>query len=83
MSKVEITITTPAQALKDAASVWRRIEAGGENIVPIISFGSPSELFAATTDTWNCCATSPAARRAASTNSPRRWGATTKTSTPT
>ena len=50
MSKVEITITTPAQALKDAASVWRRVEAGDEGIVPTIGFGSPSELFAAITD---------------------------------
>ena len=50
MSKVEITITTPARALKDAASVWRRIEASDETIVSTISFGSPSELFAAITD---------------------------------
>jgi predicted transcriptional regulator len=50
MSKVEITITTPAQALKDAASIWRRAEAGGEDIVLSIGFGSPSELFAAITD---------------------------------
>lgn len=50
MSKVEISITTPAQALKDAASVWRRAEVGGEDIVPTIGFGSPSELFAAITD---------------------------------
>jgi predicted transcriptional regulator len=50
MSKVEITITTPAQALKDAATVWQRAEAGGEDIVPSIGFGSPSELFAAITD---------------------------------
>lgn len=50
MSHVEITITTPAQALKDAASVWRRAEAGGEDIMPSIGFGSPSELFAAITD---------------------------------
>jgi predicted transcriptional regulator len=50
MSKVEITITTPAQALKDTVSVWRRAEAGDEDIVPSIGFGSPSELFAAITD---------------------------------
>lgn len=50
MSKVEITITTPAQALKDAASVWRRAATGGEDIVPSIGFGSPSELFATITD---------------------------------
>jgi predicted transcriptional regulator len=50
MSKVEITISTPAQALKDAASVWQRVEAGDEGIVPTIGFGSPSELFAAITD---------------------------------
>lgn len=50
MNKVEITITTPAQALKDAASVWRRVEAGDEGIVPSIGFGSPSDLFAAITD---------------------------------
>lgn len=50
MSKVEITITTPAQALKDATSLWRRAEAGDQDIVPTIGFGSPSELFAAITD---------------------------------
>lgn len=50
MSKVEITITSPVQALKDAASVWRRAEAGAKDIVPTIGFGSPSELFAAITD---------------------------------
>jgi predicted transcriptional regulator len=49
MSKVEITITTPAQALKDAATVWRRAEAG-EQVTPSIGFGSPSELFTAITD---------------------------------
>ncbi len=50
MNKIEITLTTPAQALKDAASVWQRAEAGDKNIVPSIGFGSPSELFAAITD---------------------------------
>ena len=45
-----ITITTPAQALKDAASVWRRAETGEREITPSIGFGSPSELFAAITD---------------------------------
>lgn len=50
MSKVEIIITTPAQALKDAATVWRRAEAGAEDITPSIGFGSPSELFTAITD---------------------------------
>jgi predicted transcriptional regulator len=50
MSKVEIVITTPAQALKDFATVWQRAEAGEQNITPSIGFGSPSELFAAITD---------------------------------
>jgi predicted transcriptional regulator len=50
MSKVEIVITTPAQALKDFANVWRQVEADEENIMPSIGFGSPSELFTAITD---------------------------------
>ncbi|MDD5364857.1 MAG: hypothetical protein PHR30_05910 [Gallionellaceae bacterium] len=49
MSKVEITITTPAKALKDAASAWRGAESG-EDITSTIGFGSPLELFAAITD---------------------------------
>lgn len=50
MSKVEIVITTPAQALKGFASVWVRVEAGTTDITPSIGFGSPSELFTAITD---------------------------------
>lgn len=50
MSKVEIIITTPAQALKDASSAWKQASAGATDIVPNIGFGSPSELFTAITD---------------------------------
>lgn len=50
MNKVEITITTPEQALKDAASTWKRAASGASDIIPSIGFDSPSELFAAITD---------------------------------
>lgn len=50
MSKVEIIITTPAQALKDAAAAWQLAQAGDKEITATIGFGSPSELFAAITD---------------------------------
>lgn len=49
MNKVEIIITTPEQALRDLADIWRKTEQG-ESITPSIGFGSPSELFAAITD---------------------------------
>jgi len=50
MNKVEIIITTPTQALKDVAEVWRRAQASDRDITPTIGFGSPSELFTAITD---------------------------------
>lgn len=50
MSKVELVLSTPAQALKGVAATWHRMEAGDTNLVPTIGFGSPSELFTAITD---------------------------------
>ena len=50
MSKVEIIITTPTQALKAFGTVWHRTEAGNTEITPSIGFGSPSELFTAIAD---------------------------------
>lgn len=49
MNRIEIVITSPAQALKDFAGAWERAERG-EEVIPSIGFGSPSELFAAITD---------------------------------
>lgn len=50
MNKVEIIISTPTDALRELADVWRRVEAGDPGLTPTIGFGSPSELFAAITD---------------------------------
>lgn len=49
MNRIEIIITTPAQALKDFARAWEQTEQGTAG-TPSIGFGSPSELFSVITD---------------------------------
>jgi predicted transcriptional regulator len=49
MKKIEIVITTPAQAVDAFKKTWRRAEAG-ETVTPMLGFGSPAELYSAITD---------------------------------
>ncbi len=49
MKKIEIVITTAAEAIDDFKKAWQRAEAG-ESITPTLGFGSPAELYSAITD---------------------------------
>jgi predicted transcriptional regulator len=49
MKKIEIVITTPAQAVDAFKQTWRRAETG-ESVTPVLAFSSPAELYSAITD---------------------------------
>jgi len=49
MKKIEIVITSAAQAVADFKKTWRQA-AAGESVTPTLGFGSPAELYSAITD---------------------------------
>jgi len=49
MRKIEVVITTPAQAIDDFKKTWRKAESG-KAVTPTLGFGSPAELYSAITD---------------------------------
>jgi predicted transcriptional regulator len=50
MNRIEIVVMKPQAALAAFAETWRRLEAGDENFLPRLAFGTLHELFSVITE---------------------------------